>query len=465
MGFKYEKKNSYEEINKTNEEAMFDYTDEYIRFLNFAKTEYKCVEYFKIVLDDAGFKDLSKTDEKLVKGDKVYYINKDRSIYVAIIGENSIVDGMQIIGGHIDSPRLDTKPMPLFEKHNMALLKTQYYGGIKKYQWLSIPLSMYAVIYNEKGERIEVVIGEKSDEPCFTITDLLPHLASDQMKETADKFINPENLSVVIGSIPDKDEKDNKIKMAILKLLNKKYGIKEIDFARSDIRFVPSFRAKYIGFDKGLVAGYGQDDRVCSYATIKAIIDLSNSNKELDKTVLAVIVDKEEIGSKGNTSMNSKAFDLFVSELLKRAEDKESVLELYKAYSNSKMISADVASAVEPMYEDVSDIQNANILGCGICIEKYTGSGGKYSANEASAEYMSYIMKLYDDNNIKYQIGTLGKIGKGGGGTIAYILADKGIEIVDSGTSLLGMHSPYEVASTIDIYMTYKAYKVFFVGK
>lgn len=465
MDLKYEKKNSYEEINKTNEGEMFEYTDDYIRFLNFAKTEYKCVEYFKIALDDAGFKEISRIETELKKGDKVYFINKDRSIYAAIIGEKSIVDGMQIIGGHIDSPRLDTKPMPLFEKQNMALLKTQYYGGIKKYQWLAIPLSMYAVIYDEKGERIEVVIGEKNDEPCFTITDLLPHLSRDQMKETADNFINPENLSVIIGSIPDKDEKDNKVKMAILKLLNKKYGIKEIDFARSDIRFVPSFKAKYIGFDKGLVAGYGQDDRVCSYATIRAMIDIGNSNKELDSTIMAVIVDKEEIGSEGNTSINSRAFDLFVSELLKKSENKESGLDLLKAYSNSKMISADVASAVEPMYEDVSDIQNANILGCGICIEKYTGSGGKYSASDASAQYMAYIMKLYDNNNIKYQVGTLGKIGKGGGGTIAYILANKGIEVIDSGTSLLGMHSPYEVSSTIDVYMTYKAYKAFFIGK
>lgn len=465
MSLKYEKKNSYEELNKTNEEAMFEYTDDYIRFLNFAKTEYKCVEYFKIALDDAGFKELSKVETKLEKGDKVYYVNKDRSIYAAIIGEKSIVDGMQIIGAHIDSPRLDTKPMPLFEKQNMALLKTQYYGGIKKYQWLSIPLSMYAVIYNEKGEKIEVVVGEKNDEPCFTITDLLPHLSKDQMQETAEKFINPENLSVIIGSIPDKDEKENKVKMAILKLLNKKYGITEVDFARSDIRFVPSFKAKYIGFDKGLIAGYGQDDRVCSYATVRAILDLANSNKELDKTIMAVIVDKEEIGSEGNTSMNSKAFDLFARELLKRAEKKESGLDLLTAYSNSKMISADVTSSVEPMYEDFSDIQNANIIGCGISLEKYTGSGGKYSASDASAEYMSYIMNLYDSNNIKYQMVTLGKIGKGGGGTIAYILANKGIEVIDSGTGLLGMHSPYEVSSTIDVYMTYKAYRAFFIGK
>ncbi len=388
MSLNYEKKNSYEEINKAEEDSMFEYADEYMRFLNFAKTEYKCVEYFKIELEDAGFKDLNKENETLKAGDKVYYINKDRSIFAAIIGEKEIAEGMQIIGSHIDSPRLDTKPMPLFEKQNMAMLKTQYYGGIKKYQWLSIPLSMFGVIYNEKGEKIEVVIGEKNEEPCLTITDLLPHLAKDQLKETADKFINPESLSVIIGSIPDKDEKDNKVKMAILKLLNKKYGIKEIDFARSDIRFVPSFKAKYIGFDKGLVAGYGQDDRVCSYAAIKSMISISNSKKEISKTVMAIIIDKEEIGSEGNTSMNSKAFDVFAAELIKRKEEKTSELDLLKVYANSKMLSADVSVAVDPMYEEVSDIQNSCIIGCGIAIEKYTGAGGKYHASDASAEYM-----------------------------------------------------------------------------
>ncbi len=464
MELKYEKKNTYEKINKVKEEAMFDYADDYLSFLNYAKTEYRCVEYFVMALEEAGFKNINDIKEALSVGDKVYYVNKDRSIYAAIIGEESITSGMNIIGAHIDSPRLDTKPMPMFESQNLAMFKTQYYGGVKKYQWLAIPLSMFGIIYNENGEKIEIVIGEKKDDPCFTITDLLPHLAKDQMELTANKFIDPENMTIIVGSIPSKDDKDNKVKNNILKILNKKYGIKEIDFARSDIRFVPSFRAKYIGFDKGLIAGYGQDDRVCSYATVKAIIDIANENKVLKKTAVALIVDKEEIGSVGNTSMSSQAFDIFVANLLDKVEENSCNIALYNAMNNSKMLSADVSNAVEPMYQEVSDIQNANIIGCGVALEKYTGSGGKYSASEASAEYTSYVMNLFDKNDIAYQMGTLGKIGKGGGGTIAYILANKGIDVIDCGTAVLSMHSPYEVTSTIDVYETYRAYKTFFLN-
>jgi len=464
MDLKYEKKSVYEKINKVQEEAMFDYADDYISFINYAKTEYRCVEYFKMALEEAGFKNINSIDGVLAAGDKVYFVNKDRSIYAAIIGEDKVSSGMNIIGAHIDSPRLDTKPMPMFESQNMAMFKTQYYGGVKKYQWLAIPLSMYGIVYNEKGEKIEIVIGDKKDDPCFTITDLLPHLAKGQMELTADKFIDPENMAVIIGSIPNKDEKDNKIKMNILKILNKKYGIKEIDFARSDIRFVPSFKAKYVGFDRGLIAGYGQDDRVCSYATVKSIIDIANENKSLKKTCVALIVDKEEIGSVGNTSMSSEAFDLFVATMLDKVEENSCNLALYNAMNNSKMLSADVANAVDPMYQEVSDIQNSNVIGCGVAIEKYTGSGGKYSASEASAEYTSYVTNLFEKNDISYQMGTLGKIGKGGGGTIAYILANKGMDVIDCGTAVLSMHSPYELTSTADVYMTYKAYKTFYLN-
>ena len=464
MDLKYEKKSVYEKLNKVQEEAMFEYADDYISFINYAKTEYRCVEYFKMALEEAGFKDINSMEGVLSSGDKVYFVNKDRSLYAAIIGEENISSGMNIIGAHIDSPRLDTKPMPMFESQNMAMLKTQYYGGVKKYQWLAIPLSMYGVVYNEKGEKIEIVIGDKKDDPCFTITDLLPHLARAQMELTADKFIDPENMAVIIGSIPNKDEKDNKIKMNILKILNKKYGIKEIDFARSDIRFVPSFKAKYVGFDKGLIAGYGQDDRVCSYATIKAMVDIANENKNLKKTCVALIVDKEEIGSVGNTSMSSEAFELFVATMLDKVEENSCNLALYNALNNSKMLSADVANAVDPMYQEVSDIQNSNIIGCGVAIEKYTGSGGKYSASEASAEYTAYVTNLFEKNDIQYQMGTLGKIGKGSGGTIAYILANKGMDVIDCGTAVLSMHSPYELTSTADVYMTYKAYKAFYLN-
>ena len=457
---KYEKKNVFEQTNKYEQENMYNYVDEYIKFLDYAKTEYKCVEYIVRELEENGFVDVTKV-ESLSVGDKVYYINKERSLFAAVIGKSDISSGLNIIGAHIDSPRLDTKPMPLFEKQGLALMKTQYYGGIKKYQWLAIPLAMYGKVYNSKGEEIDVVLGEDTDDFTFVITDLLPHLGREEQEKKASEFIDPENLNVVVGSIPDVDEKESKIKAKILKELNKKYGINEIDFARSDIRFVPSLKAKYVGLDKGLVAGYGHDDRVCAYATIAALVNLATEEKILNKTAVAVIVDKEEIGSEGNTSMSSDAFDLFISKLLRLKGESSNIETLLDTFNNSCMLSADVSAAVDPMHEHLSDVQNGNIIGCGLSIEKYTGSGGKYSANDASAKFMSRVMTIFDKANVVYQMGTLGKIGKGGGGTIAYILANKGVEVVDCGTALLSMHSPYELASVGDVYMTYKGYKAF----
>ena len=457
---KYEKKNVFEITNKYEQDNMYKYTDEYIKFLDFAKTEYKCVEFIVRELENNGFKNINEL-ESLSVGDKIYYINKERSLFAAVIGKDNITTGLNIIGAHIDSPRLDTKPMPLFEKQGLALMKTQYYGGIKKYQWLTIPLAMYGKIYNSKGEEIDVILGEDSDDFTFVITDLLPHLGREEQEKKASEFIDPENLNVVVGSIPDNDEKESKIKTKILKELNKKYGINEIDFARSDIRFVPAFKTKYVGLDKGLIAGYGHDDRVCSYATIAALINCTKE-KKLDKTAVAVIIDKEEIGSEGNTSMSSDAFELFISKLLRLKGEIHSVEALLETFNNSSMLSADVSAAIDPMHEHLSDVQNGNVVGCGLSIEKYTGSGGKYSANDASAKFMNKVMTIFEKANVSYQIGTLGKIGKGGGGTIAYILANKGVEVVDCGTALLSMHSPYELASVGDIYMTYKGYKAFF---
>jgi len=468
MEIKYSKKNAFEKLSRIEQDDMYVYSDEYIKFLNSAKTEYECIEVLIKELEEVGFVDINTigNSESLKAGDKVYFVNKERAIYVAIIGEKDFKDGLNVIGAHIDSPRLDTKPIPLFEKQGLALMKTQYYGGIKKYQWLAIPLAMHGVVYNEKGERISIVVGEKEDEPVFTIADLLPHLSKEEGEKKAASFIDPENLSVIVGSLPDKDEKEEKIKSKILKLLNKKYGICEIDFARSDIRFVPNFKASYVGFDKGLVAGYGQDDRVCVFAAVSALLNIAKTEKNIQKTAVAVLIDKEEIGSEGSTSMKSNAFDMFILSIMNKKEGNENnsseMSSLYEIYNNSYMISADVSSAVDPSHEEVSDIPNSNIIGFGISIEKYTGSGGKYSANDASAKYMSYIMNLFENNNICYQIGTIGKIEKGGGGTIAYILANKGMEVVDSGTALLSMHSPYELSSTADVYMTYKAYKTFF---
>ena len=459
MDLKYEKKDIYTSLNKEELKKVDEFSKNYINFLNKGKTEYLCVEEAVKLLEKNGFEDISKK-ESLKKLDKVYFINKDKSLYAAVIGKSSLDKGLNIIGAHIDSPRLDLKPMPLFERQGAALLKTQYYGGIKKYQWMSIPLAMHGVIYNEKGEKIKIDIGEESDDICFTITDLLPHLSKDQMKANANEFIDPEKMSVLIGSIKDNKAKEEQIKANILKILNDKYDIKEIDFARSEISLVPAFKAKYVGLDKSMIGGYGQDDRVCSYSTLLAMIDTVKEQKDINKTMVAMIVDKEEIGSYGNTSMSSNTFDMFINKLIKLTKNKD--LDIFEIYYNSNMLSADVSTCVDPDYEEVSDIQNGNILGCGIALEKYTGSGGKYNASDANAKYVSYVMQLFERNNIKFQMGTLGKIGKGGGGTIAYILAAKGVNVIDCGTPVLAMHSPFEVTSKYDVYMTYLAYKAFF---
>lgn len=457
MDLKYEKKDIYSKLNEEEIKNVYSYVDEYLEFLNKGKTEYLCVEEATKLLNKSGFVDINEK-ENLQKGDKVYFINKSKSLYVAVIGEKDLESGMNIIGAHIDSPRLDLKPMPLCQKHGMALFKTQYYGGIKKYQWMSIPLALHGICYNEKGEKKVISIGEENDDICFTIADLLPHLAKDQLKANGAEFIDPEKMLAIVASTKIDGNRDSAIKDMAIKILNEKYDIKEIDFARSELSFVPAWRAKYVGIDKSMVGGYGQDDRVCSYATIKAISEIDS----VEKTAVAMIVDKEEIGSIGNTSMNSQIFDMFVNRLIKKTGTKADILEVYY---NSKMLSADVSTCVDPNYDEVSDIQNGNILGCGIALEKYTGSGGKYNSSDANAEFVSQIMSLFEKNNVDFQIGTLGKIGKGGGGTIAYILANKGVDVIDCGTPVLAMHSPFEVASIYDIYATYLAYKTMFRGK
>ena len=457
MELKYEKKDIYSNLTEKEKLEVAKYINGYLEFLNKCKTEYLCVEYAVKMLKDAGFSNLNDV-KTLNEGDKVYFINKDKCLYVAVIGKNDIKNGTNIIGAHIDSPRLDLKPMPLCEKEGFALLKTQYYGGIKKYQWLSIPLALHGVIYDDKNNKIEVSIGEEEDDVCFTIADLLPHLAKDQLKLNASDFVDPEKMLAIIASNKLEGKKVNAVKEMALKLLNDKYGIKEIDFARAELCFVPAFKAKYVGLDKSLVGGYGQDDRVCSYATLKAIIEVSKES--INNTAVAMIVDKEEIGSVGNTSMESRAFDMFMKKLINKSTKED--VDLDEVYFNSKMLSADVSTCIDPNYEEVSDIQNGNKIGCGVALEKYTGSGGKYSSSDANASFVSYVMSVFEKENVKYQFGTLGKIGKGGGGTIAYILANKGVDVIDCGTLVLAMHSPFELANVYDIYMTYSAYKAMY---
>ncbi len=456
MDLKYEKKDVCELLSDASKKEMNSYIDGYMKFIDYSRTEYKAAEYIVDVLEKNGFKNID-TCKSLKKDDKVYFVNNEKSVYAAVIGKDGMANGVNIVGAHIDSPRIDLKPMPIYENKNACLLKTQYYGGIKKYQWTTIPLAMYGVIYNEKGEKIDIEIGNKEKDPCFTITDLLPHLAKDQMKANANEFIDPEKMSVLFGSVKalDEKEKENKtIKQNILKILNKKYGIKEIDFGRSEISFVPAFGPRYVGIDESMIGSYGQDDRCCAYSTLEAIIKC----KSLEKTAVAMFVDKEEIGSVGNTSMSSNIFDMFMKKLLKLNKEE---IDLLEVYYKSDMLSADVSTCIDPCYEEFSDIQNGNMLGCGVALEKYTGSGGKYNASDANAKYVSKVMSVFENEKVVFQFGTLGKIEKGGGGTIAYILAEKGVNVIDCGTPILCMHSPFEIASIRDLYMTYKAYEAF----
>lgn len=453
MSLKYDKIHSTDLMTKSEQEGAFLYSKEYMKFLKECKTEWECAEYFENLLKENGFVNIEEVTN-LKKGDKVYFLNKEKSLYAAVIGEEELKNGVLMVGAHIDSPRLDLKPMPLKEEFSIALLKTQYYGGIKKYQWLSIPLAMHGIIYNKKGEKIKIVAGE-DDDFCFCIADLLPHLAREQMQMKASEFIDAEKMNVMCGSMPDNEVKSDKVKYAILKILNEKYGIDELDFARAEIEIVPAFDPKYIGFDKSLIGAYGQDDRICAYATIRAL--LSSTDKQ--KTKIALIVDKEEIGSVGTTSMQSQTFDMFIKDIIKYL-GQDTCLE--RVYYNSKMLSADVASAADNSSAEVVDAQNSNVAGFGIALEKYSGSGGKYDASDASARYMSEVMNVFESEKVAYQIGTLCKVDKGGGGTIAYILANKGVDVVDCGTAIISMHSPFEIASVNDTYMTYKAYKAFY---
>ncbi len=459
MSLKYEKKNVYENLSKEEIFEMNNYISGYVDFLGKAKTEYKTIKIATEMLKKEGFVDIA-TMRSLKPLDKVYFINNEKTLYTAVIGTDRLINGIKVIGAHVDSPRLDLKPMPLYENKGAALLKTQYYGGIKKYQWLTIPLSMYGVIYTSEGRKLDIVIGEDEKDPCFTISDLLPHLAKEQMKAVANEFIDPEKMSILFGSIKSNTEtkEKNDIKENILKILYDKYGITEIDFARSDIQFVPSFKPRYLGLDSSMIGGYGQDDRVCAYAAIQSLILQSKSN--VNTTMVTLLVDKEEIGSAGNTSMNSNIFDMFINKLLSLSNEKET--DIYELYYKSKMLSADVTACVDPCYEDIFDIQNATSLGAGVCIEKYTGGVGKSFASEANAKFVSEVMNIFDKNKVIYQIATLGKVDKGGGGTIAYVLANKGMEVLDCGPGVLSMHSPFEMASIADIYMTYKAYIAFF---
>ena len=451
-----QKKNGWEGLTEKQRNEIFNYCSGYMGYLNKGKTEREIVKTSREMAEKAGFKDIN-TMKKIKAGDKIYYINRDKNIYLAVIGTNPIESGLHIIGAHADSPRLDLKPNPLYEDGEFAYLKTHYYGGIKKYQWTTIPLAIHGVIVKSDGEKVDVCIGEDEMDPIFTITDLLPHLAQEQMERKLKDGVKGEDLNLLIGSIPyDDKEVSEKVKLNILNILNQKYGITEIDFLSSELELVPAFKARTLGFDNSMVAAYGQDDKICVYTSLTAILELNNPKN----TAVCMIVDKEEIGSMGNTGMESHVFDTFISEILNKMEINRPNL-LDKVFVNSKMLSADVDAGFDPIYASASERNNSAFLGRGVGVNKYTGARGKSGASDANAEFVAWIRNLLETNDIKYQISELGRVDLGGGGTIAYILANKGMDVIDCGVPVLSMHAPYEVTSKFDVYSAYKMYKAF----
>lgn len=441
----------FKDIDEKVKDKIFAFVEEYMSFLNKSKTEREFNKNAIKKLKASGFTNI-ETRKTLKKGDKVYFDNRGKALYAAIIGSD-IYNGLNIVGSHIDSPRLDLKPNPLFEQDGIAYLKTQYYGGIKKYQWTTIPLELRGRISLTSGKDIDISIGSKKDDPVFTISDLLPHLGAKQMAKKASEVVEGENLNIIAGHIPLGDS----VKLNLLNLLYEKYGMKEKDFTSAEFEFVPLFEARSLGFDKSMVAAYGQDDKVCSYASLEAFLNTKNSNK----TAVMILADKEEIGSVGNTSMESASFDLFI-ELILEKQGINKIAALRKVYANSKMLSADVDGAYDPIYAGYYEKNNSANMSHGLSLCKYTGGRGKGGASDANAEFVRDVRKVFEEKNIAYQIKALGKIDEGGGGTIAYILANKGVDVIDCGVPVLSMHSPYEVASKFDIYEAYRGYKAFY---
>ncbi len=450
------KKCGWETLADSVKNDVIRFSDEYIHFLNRSKTEREATSFIAEILEKNGFVNI-KDKMILVPGDKVYYVNREKSVYAAIMGNKPVEAGLNIIGSHIDSPRLDLKPNPLYEDNGFAYFKTHYYGGVKKYQWTTIPLSIHGVIVKANGEKVTINIGEDESDPIFTITDLLPHLAQEQMEKKLKDGIAGEDLNLLVGSIPIGDEKTTeRIKLNVLKILNDKYGITEKDFVSSELELVPAFKARSLGFDRSMVAGYGQDDKICAYTSLRALLDTVTPAK----TAVCIFADKEEIGSMGNTGMESHVFDTFISELLNKTNTNRPNL-LDKVFCNSKMLSADVDAGLDPIYASVSEKNNAAFLGMGVGLNKYTGARGKSGASDANAEFVAQIRNIFESNNIAYQVSELGKVDTGGGGTIAYILANKGVDVIDCGVPVLSMHAPYEVTSKFDVYEAYRAYSAF----
>ena len=449
-------KTVWEKLNDSQKDELMQFNKEYIDFLSVSKTERTFVNNSIALVEKAGFKNLSEVTE-LKPGDRVYSTNKGKNILAFIIGKEPIRNGLNLLGAHIDSPRTDLKQHPLYESNGLVLLDTHYYGGIKKYQWVARPMALVGVVVKKDGTVIDINIGDDDNDPVVGISDLLIHLAADQMSKTGAKVVEGEALDVLVGSIPKKDTEKDPVKAYILDLLKEKYDIEEDDFISSEIEVVPAGKARDYGLDRSMVMGYGHDDKVCAYTSLRAVLDFEGTP---ERTACAILVDKEEIGSVGNTGMQSAYFDHVIAKML-AMQNESSLVAFNDTMDNSRMLSSDVSAAFDPLYPEVMETKNASFFGKGICFNKYTGSRGKGGSNDANAEYMAKIRKIMDENDCYFQTCELGKVDVGGGGTIAYIMANKNMDVIDAGIAVQNMHAPCEVVSKADVYEAYRAYIAF----
>ena len=439
-----------------NYKEIMDFAEDYKDFISFGKTERLCVKKTLQILEEKGFVDV-ETKKDLKPGDKVYSVNKNKNVAIFVIGKKPLNEGLRILGAHIDSPRMDLKQNPLYEKEGFALLDTHYYGGIKKYQWVTIPLALHGVVCKKDGSTIEVSIGEEPNDPVLGIGDLLIHLSADQMQKTAAKLIEGEDLDVTVGSIPELNGDKVSVKQNILRILKEKYDFEEEDFLSAEIEVVPAGQARDYGLDRSMVAGYGHDDRSCAYTSLRAVVDTTVQ----EYTTCCILVDKEEIGSVGATGAQSLYFENLIAKLCRLAGSNEALFDARLALANSKMLSSDVSAGVDPLFVGVNEMKNACHLGEGIVFNKYTGSRGKSGSNDANPEFIAWVREALDSRNVCFQTAELGRVDQGGGGTIAYILGNYDMNVLDAGIAVLNMHAPMEIVSKADVYEAYVAYKAF----
>ena len=454
-----ERRNAWKDYDKKETKELEKLCKDYRKFLDNGKTERECVKYIVHLAEKAGYQDLEnviQSGKKIKSGDKLYAVNMKKAIALFQIGTAPLEEGLNILGAHIDSPRMDVKQNPLYEDTDLAYLDTHYYGGIKKYQWVTLPLAIHGVVAKKNGEVVDIVIGEEETDPIFCVTDLLIHLAGEQMDKKAAKVVEGEQLDILVGSRPLSKEDKEPVKKMVLSILKKKYDMEEEDFLSAELEIVPAGKAREAGLDASMIMAYGQDDRVCAYTSAAAMFDMG----DVTRTACCLLVDKEEIGSVGATGMQSKFFENTVAELMD-AMGQYSELKLKRCLAGSYMLSSDVSAAYDPNFASAFEKKNAAYFGRGVVFNKFTGARGKSGSNDANAEYIGKLRKIMDDNGVAFQTAELGKVDIGGGGTIAYILSLYGMNVIDSGVAVLNMHAPWEITSKADVYEAYKSYKAF----